>query len=100
MVIHTKEKPKLKVKGAPETKIKGRNVLTVQHGLKTGRLIPFRKCLKNDIVPVRIEKTEYLCYALYLYGGLYSAGYYARQGRYKENTEKGRNPGNQGVLNR
>ena len=27
MVIHTKEKPKLKVKGAPETKIKGRNVL-------------------------------------------------------------------------
>ena len=28
MVIHTKEKPKLKVKGAPETKIKGRNVLT------------------------------------------------------------------------
>ena len=34
MVIHTKEKPKLKVKGAPETKIKGRNVLTVQHGPK------------------------------------------------------------------
>ena len=34
MVIHTKEKPKLKVKGAPETKIKGRNVLTVQHGSK------------------------------------------------------------------
>ena len=34
MVIHTKEKSKLKVKGAPETKIKGRNVLTVQHGPK------------------------------------------------------------------
>ena len=34
MVIHTKEKQKLKVKGAPETKIKGRNVLTVQHGPK------------------------------------------------------------------
>lgn len=34
MVIHTKEKPKLKVKGAPETKIKGRNILTVQHGPK------------------------------------------------------------------
>lgn len=34
MVIHTKEKPKLKVKGVPETKIKGRNVLTVQHGPK------------------------------------------------------------------
>ncbi len=34
MVIHTKEKPKLKVKGTPETKIKGRNVLTVQHGPK------------------------------------------------------------------
>ena len=31
MVIHTKEKTKLKVKGAPETKIKGRNILTVQH---------------------------------------------------------------------
>ena len=35
MVIHTKEKPKLKMKGAPETKIKGRNVLTVRHGPKT-----------------------------------------------------------------
>ena len=35
MVIHTKEKPKLKIKGAPETKIKGRNVLTVRHGPKT-----------------------------------------------------------------
>ena len=34
MVIHTKEKQKLKVKGAPETKIKGRNVLTVQYGPK------------------------------------------------------------------
>lgn len=34
MVIHTKEKPKLHVKGMPETKIKGRNVLTVQHGPK------------------------------------------------------------------
>ncbi len=34
MVIHTKEKPKLKVRGTPETKIKGRNVLTVQHGPK------------------------------------------------------------------
>jgi cell wall-associated NlpC family hydrolase len=34
MVIHTKEKPRLHVKGAPETKIKGRNVLTVRHGLE------------------------------------------------------------------
>ncbi|MCM1235570.1 MAG: NlpC/P60 family protein [Ruminococcus flavefaciens] len=34
MVIHTKEKPKVHVKGTPETKIKGRNVLTVQHGPK------------------------------------------------------------------
>ena len=34
MVIHTKEKPKVHVKGAPETKIKGRNILTVQHGPK------------------------------------------------------------------
>lgn len=34
MVIHTKEKPQLHVKSAPETKIKGRNVLTVQRGPK------------------------------------------------------------------
>lgn len=34
MVIHTKEKTKVHVKGAPEAKIKGRNVLTVQHGPK------------------------------------------------------------------
>ena len=34
MVIHTKEKPKVHVKGVPETKIKGRNILTVQHGPK------------------------------------------------------------------
>lgn len=39
MVIHTKEKPKLKVKGAPKTKIKGRNVLTVQHGPKIARSV-------------------------------------------------------------
>ena len=31
IVIHTKEKPIVHVKGAPETKIKGRNILTVQH---------------------------------------------------------------------
>ena len=37
MVIHTKEKPKLHVKGTLETKIKGRNVLTVQHGPKTAQ---------------------------------------------------------------
>lgn len=34
MVIHTKEKPKVHVKRTPETKIKGRNVLTVQYGPK------------------------------------------------------------------
>lgn len=34
MVIHTKEKAKLHIKGAAETKIKGRNVLTVQRGPK------------------------------------------------------------------
>lgn len=37
MVIHTKEKPKVHVKGTPETKIKGRNILTVQHGPKTAQ---------------------------------------------------------------
>jgi len=35
MVIHKKEKPRLHVKGAPETRIKDRNVLTVQHGSET-----------------------------------------------------------------
>ncbi|MDE7204486.1 MAG: hypothetical protein K2O91_21905, partial [Lachnospiraceae bacterium] len=34
MVIHTKEKPRLHVKGVPETKIKDRNVPAVQHGPK------------------------------------------------------------------
>lgn len=34
MVIHTKEKPKVHLKGASEAKIKGRNILTVQHGPK------------------------------------------------------------------
>ena len=35
MVIHTKEKSKVDVKGVPETKIKDRNILTVkQHGPK------------------------------------------------------------------
>lgn len=34
MVIHTKEKTKLHVKSAPETKVKGRNVLTVDRSLK------------------------------------------------------------------
>lgn len=34
MVIHTKEKTKLHVKSAPETKIKGRNVLTVDRSPK------------------------------------------------------------------
>lgn len=32
MVIHTKEKPKLKIKGAPETKTRGRTILTVRNG--------------------------------------------------------------------
>lgn len=35
MVIHTKEKTRLHMKSAPEAKIKGRNVLTVQRGPKT-----------------------------------------------------------------
>lgn len=34
MVIHTKEKTKLHVKSAPETKVKGRNVLTVDRSPK------------------------------------------------------------------
>ena len=34
MEIHTKEKTRLHVKGSPETKIKGRNILTVQRGPK------------------------------------------------------------------
>lgn len=35
MVIHTKEKTKLHVKGAPEAKIKGRNILVVERSPKT-----------------------------------------------------------------
>ena len=35
MVIHTKEKPKLHVKGTPETKIKGSNALTVRYDPKS-----------------------------------------------------------------
>ena len=34
MEIHTKEKTRFHVKGSPETKIKGRNILTVQRGPK------------------------------------------------------------------
>jgi len=35
MVILTKEKPKVHVKGAPEAKIKGRNILTMhRQGIK------------------------------------------------------------------
>lgn len=34
MVIHTKEKAKIHVKGEPEAKIKGRNILTVSRAPK------------------------------------------------------------------
>ena len=39
MVIHTKEKSKLHVRGTPETKVKGRNVLTVRHSPKIAEIV-------------------------------------------------------------
>ena len=52
MVIHTKEKPKVHVKGAPETKIKGRNVLTVQRGPKIAESAAVREQRKPYVCPV------------------------------------------------
>ncbi|MBO5033763.1 MAG: C40 family peptidase [Lachnospiraceae bacterium] len=48
MVIHTKEKPKLHVKSAPETKIKGRNVLTVDRSPKIVGAVKETGTDKND----------------------------------------------------
>ena len=54
MVIHTKEKPKLKVKGVPETKIKGRNVLTVQHGPKAAGTVAEKSVADGKIKLKRV----------------------------------------------
>lgn len=53
MVIHTKEKPKLKIKGAPETKIKGRNVLTVRHGPKTAGASTEKSVVENGKIKLK-----------------------------------------------
>ena len=53
MVIHTKEKPKLKIKGAPETKIKGRNVLTVRHGPKTAGASTEKSVVENGRIKLK-----------------------------------------------
>ncbi len=53
MVIHTKEKPKLKVKGAPETKIKGRNILTVRHGPKIAGSSTEKSIVKNGRIKLK-----------------------------------------------
>ena len=53
MVIHTKEKPRLKVKGAPETKIKGRNVLTVRHGPKIAGLSTEKSVVENGKIKLK-----------------------------------------------
>lgn len=51
MVIHTKEKTKLHVKTAPETKIKAGNVLTVERDLKTAKA---EKEAKDDSMDKRM----------------------------------------------
>lgn len=53
MVIHTKEKPKLKIKGTPETKIKGRNVLTVRHGPKTAGATTEKSIVENGRIKLK-----------------------------------------------
>jgi cell wall-associated NlpC family hydrolase len=53
MVIHTKEKPKLHVKGTPETKIKGRNVLTVQHGPKIAGTVAEKSIVENGRIKLK-----------------------------------------------
>lgn len=53
MVIHTKEKPKLKIKGAPETKIKGRNVLTVRHGPKTVQTVTAKSAETDEKIKLK-----------------------------------------------
>jgi len=53
MVIHTKEKPKLKVKGAPETKIKGRNVLTIRHGPKIAGSSAEKSAVENGRIKIK-----------------------------------------------
>lgn len=53
MVIHTKEKPKLKIKGAPETKIKGRNVLTVRHEPKIAGSSTEKSVVENGRIKLK-----------------------------------------------
>lgn len=53
MVIHTKEKPKLHVKGTPETKIKGRNVLTVQHNPKIAGTVAEKSVAENGKIKLK-----------------------------------------------
>ena len=53
MVIHTKEKPKLHVKGTPETKIKGRNVLTVQDGPKIAGTVAEKSIVENGRIKLK-----------------------------------------------
>ncbi len=48
MVIHTKEKTKIHVKAAPETKLKGRNVLTVDRSPKIAGAVKEVSTDKND----------------------------------------------------
>lgn len=59
MVIHTKEKPKLHVKSAPETKIKGQNVLTVQRGPKiAGECENAAPVKKRDMRTIKNVRTQ------------------------------------------
>lgn len=55
MVIHTKEKTKLHVKTAPETKIKAGNVLTVE---RTPKFAGAEREAKADNIPKHMEDTD------------------------------------------
>ena len=55
MVIHTKEKTKLHVKTAPETKIKAGNVLTVE---RTPKFAGAEREAKADNITKHMEDTD------------------------------------------
>lgn len=60
MVIHTKENPKVHVKGAPDTKIKGRNILTVQHGPKIAGSVAEKSVAADRFLLIAVYETAAL----------------------------------------
>ena len=53
MLIHTKEKPKIHAKGAPEAKIRGENVLAVRHGPKAAGAAPEEGAATNGKIKLK-----------------------------------------------